>query len=340
MSMILMVLGAATAPFARAGEPLKVVATTPDLGSLVREVGGDAVSLTVLAKGTEDPHFLEAKPSFIKAASEADLFVLTGMELEMGWAPPIIANSRNERIQPGAKGYLEASRAITPLEVPTGPIDRSMGDVHAAGNPHFLTDPVNGLRVAALIADRMGELRPEEREDFQKRYQGFRDRLGRALVGDTLAAKYDFEKLATLQEHGRLAAFLEAQGDGASLGGWFGMLKDAGTIRAVADHNLWPYFARRFNIEIVAFLEPKPGVPPTTRHLQEVIDRMKETGARVIIAAVYFDPRHATVVARETGAKVAALAHQPGARAGTDDYLAMCDYNVRQVAAAAGKGAN
>ncbi len=320
--------------------PLKVIATTPDLGSLVHEVGGDAVSLTVLAKPTEDPHFLEAKPSFIKAASEADLFIQTGMELEMGWAPPILSNSRNDRIQPAARGYLEASRAITPLEVPSGPIDRSMGDVHAAGNPHFLTDPIAGLQVARLIADRLAELRPDQRDAFQNNLKSFRDRLGKAMVGDALATKYDFEKLVSLQERGKLLAFLDSQGDAAALGGWFGLLKDRGVlaapVKAVADHNLWPYLARRFNLQIVAFLEPKPGISPTTRHLQDVITTMKEQHIGMILSTVYFDPRHAAFVARETGAHTAELAHMPGARPGTDDYLAMCDYNVHQLAAAAG----
>jgi ABC-type Zn uptake system ZnuABC Zn-binding protein ZnuA len=341
LTCFIVLLAAAIAPAASAQTaPLKVIATTPDLGALVHEIGGDAISLTVLAKPTEDPHFLEAKPSYIKAASEADLFIQTGMELEMGWAPPIIANSRNDRIQPAARGYLEASRAITPLEVPTGPIDRSMGDVHAAGNPHFLTDPIAGLQVARLIAERLGELRPAQHDTFQNNLKSFRDRLGKAMVGEALAAKYDFEKLAALQERGKLLSFLDSQGDAAALGGWFGLLKDRGIlaspVKAVADHNLWPYFARRFNVQIVAFLEPKPGVPPTTRHLQDVVSTMKDQHIGVILSTVYFDPRHAAFVARETGAKTAELAHMPGARPGTDDYLAMCDYNVRQLAAAAG----
>ncbi|MBK7403713.1 MAG: zinc ABC transporter substrate-binding protein [Phycisphaerales bacterium] len=331
---------AASPSAASAAEPIRIVATTPDLGSLAREVGGDDVAVTVLAKGGEDPHFLEAKPSFIKAASDADLFIQTGMELEMGWAPPIITNSRNARIQPGAPGNLDASNAITPLEVPTGSVDRSMGDVHAAGNPHYLTDPINGLRVATLIAARLGELSPDHREAFQEHLAAFRTRLGADLVGDKLAAKYDFEKLATLEERGRLLDFLKSQNDADALGGWFGALRDAGMldapVKAVADHNLWPYFARRFNIEVVGFLEPKPGVPPTTRHLQDVIGEMKDKGVHLVLSTVYFDPRHAAFVARQTGAGVAELAHMPGARPGADDYLAMCDYNIRTLIAAAG----
>src|SRR5262245_27303768 len=144
------VLGAAAAADA---EPLRVVATTPDLASLVRAVGGDQVSITVLAKPTEDPHFVEAKPSFVKALSEADLYVSNGLQLEMGYAPVLLAGARNPRIVPGAPGHLDASVAVTPLDVPTGTVDRSMGDVHPFGNPHYLLDPLLGLKVAGLVRD-------------------------------------------------------------------------------------------------------------------------------------------------------------------------------------------
>ena len=169
--------------------------------------------MTVFAKGTEDAHFIEAKPSFIKTLSEADLFVEIGMELEMGWAPVLQQNARNAKVLPGASGFLDASTVITPLDVPSGPVDRAMGDVHPAGNPHYLLDPINGLRVARLIRDKLIELRPERREYFDGRYANFRQRLGAALVGDALAKKYDVEKLALLFEAGKLSDFLKAQGE-------------------------------------------------------------------------------------------------------------------------------
>jgi zinc/manganese transport system substrate-binding protein len=333
--MILCFLAAAPA---LADPPLKVCATTPDLGSLVREIGGDRVELSVFAKGTEDPHFIEAKPSFIKQASEADALVQTGLELEVGWLPAILQNARNDRILPSAPGLIDASAAITPLEVPTGVIDRSMGDVHAAGNPHYLTDPVNGVKVAALIADRLGTLRPGDRRFFEDRLKDFRARVDRALVGETLAAKYDAQKLALLAERGGLNRFLESQGDAAALAGWLGELRDAPGVKVVADHNLWPYFAKRFGLVVIGYLEPKPGVPPTTRHLEELIGAMKQAGARLILSTVYFDPRHAAFVADKTGARTVDLANQPGSRPGTDDYIAMCDHNVRQVARALKEG--
>ena len=138
-----------------AGKPLKVCATVPELGSLVREIGGNQVAVTVFAKGTENPHFVEAKPSLIKELSQADLYVQMGLELEVGWAPVLLQNASNGKVLQGARGYLDASTVINPMDIPSGTIDRSMGDVHPYGNPHYLTDPLNGLKVAALIRDKL-----------------------------------------------------------------------------------------------------------------------------------------------------------------------------------------
>jgi ABC-type Zn uptake system ZnuABC Zn-binding protein ZnuA len=314
--------------------PLQVAVTIPDLGSLVREIGGDQVAVTVFAKGTEDPHFVEAKPSFIKTLSEADLFVEGGMEGEMGWAPVLLQNARNANVLPGGRGFLDASTVITPLDVPTGPVDRSMGDVHPAGNPHYLPDPINGLRVARLIRDKLIELRPERQKAFDERYGNFRQRLGAALVGEALAKKYDVEKLALLFEAGKLGDFLKSQGEESLLSGWFGLMLPYRGAKVVSDHNTWPYFARRFGISVIGFLEPKPGLPPTTKHLNELIESMRAQGVKVILANPYFDPRFAQFVAERTGAQVVSMAHQVGARAGTNDYISMVDYNVRQLAGA------
>jgi len=314
--------------------PLKVAATVPELGSLVREVGGDQVEVTVFAKGTEDPHFVEAKPSFVKVLSQADLFIQVGMENEAGWVPLLVQNAGNPNVLPGARGFLDASTGITPLDVPTGTTDRSQGDVHAAGNPHFLTDPLNGLRVAALIRDKLLELRPDQRPAFEQRYQAFRQRLGAAVVGETLAKKYDFEKLALLYEHSRLGDFLRQQGDDGRLGGWLGMMLPYHGTKVVADHNVWPYFARRFGITVVGFMEPKPGIPPTTRHLSELVNTMRAEQVKLVIGVPYYDPRHAQFISRNSGATVVNMAHQVGARPGTDDYISMIDYNVRTLAAA------
>ena len=317
-------------------KPLQVCATVPDLGNLVREVGGDRVSVTVFAKGTEDPHFVEAKPSFIKALSQCDLYVQTGMDLEIGWAPVLLQNSRNGAVLPGGRGFLDASTVIAPLEVPTGPVDRSMGDVHPLGNPHYLLDPLNGFKVARLIRDKLIELRPDHKAYFDNRYASFSKRLGVALVGEKLARKYDVEKLALLSERGRLGAFLAGQGEEALLGGWLGLMLPHYGSKAVDDHNVWPYFTRRFGIHVIGHLEPKPGVSPTTSHLRMLVDRMRVEGVKAVLAVPYYDPRHARFISEHTGARVVNLANQVGAREGADDYLRMFDYNIRQLTAALG----
>jgi ABC-type Zn uptake system ZnuABC Zn-binding protein ZnuA len=328
-------LGLVVAAPARASSPpIRVFVTVADLGSLAEAVGGDQVHVTVMAKGTEDAHFVEAKPSFIKALSQSDLYVQIGMELEVGYAPLLLQNARNPAVLPGNAGFLDASSVIAPLEVPSVPIDRSMGDVHAQGNPHYLTDPLNGLKVARLISERLARLRPAQKAAFEARYDALRRRLGTALVGETLAAKYDAEKLALLFEYGKLDAFLRQQGDTAALAGWLGRMQPHRGAKVVDDHPLWAYFARRFGLEVVGHMEPKPGIPPTTSHLTRLVARMQAEGVAVVIAAPYYDPRHARFLAQATGARIAYLAHQVGSREGTGDYLGMIDYNVRTVAAA------
>jgi ABC-type Zn uptake system ZnuABC Zn-binding protein ZnuA len=307
-----------------AAQPLRVVATVPDLGSLAQSIGGEDVEVTTLVKGPQDPHFLEPRPSFIRAMHEADLFVMVGMELEVGWVPPLLSSARNPAILPGGAGHLDASRAIAPIEVPQGTVSRAMGDVHPYGNPHYLTDPVNGLRVAALLRDRLAELRPERAAAFAERYRRLAADLSTRLVGSQASGR-EPEELVRAVEDGRLEAFL----GGPPTEGWLGELHGAGARNAVEDHKLWEYFARRFGLRPVATLEPLPGIAPTTRHLAEVVDEMERDGVDLILSSVYFDPRHARWVAERTGARIVPLAHQVGARESAVDYLSTVDYNVR-----------
>ena len=323
------------APLAH-GQTLKVCATVPELGSLVQEIGGDQVEVTVFAKGTEDPHFVVPKPSFIKALSQCDAYVQTGFDLEVGWAPPLLFNSRNARVQTGGQGHIDASVVVAPLEVPTITVDRSMGDVHPLGNPHYLLSPLNGLRVAGLLRDRLSALRPGSGQAFAQRYQDFRRRLGIAMVGEALFNTYDFEKLALLAERGRLGQFLDSQNQASLLGGWLGLMQPYSGENVVADHNAWPYFAQFFGLNLVQFLEPLPGIPPTTSHLQSVIELMRAREIKVVLAVAYYDPRYAEFVASNTGAAVVHMADQVTARPGTEQYLDMIDYNVTQLSAALG----
>lgn len=330
-------LGLALCAHPAAAEPLRVFTTVTDLASLAKEVGGEEVDVASMARGREDAHFLEARPSFIKELSRTDLFVQVGMEMEVGYVPLLLQNARNRRVLPGNPGFLDASSAITPLDVPEGTVDRSMGDVHPYGNPHYLLDPVNGLEVARRIADRLAQLRPEKKPYFDRRSADFRRRVGVALAGAELAGKYEVEKLAQLFEQGKLAEFLQQQGDAGKLGGWLAAMTPVHGTKVVDDHPIWTYFARRFGLRVVGHLEPRPGIPPTTSHLREIVERMKRDDVRLVLASAYYDPRHAAFVSEATGARVASLAHQVGARPGTDDYIAMIDYNVREVTRAAGQ---
>lgn len=312
--------------------PLRVVATVPDLGSLAQAVGGEEVDVTVLVKGPQDPHFLEPRPSFVTALHAADVFVVVGMELEIGWVPPLLKTARNPGILPGSPGYVDASAAIVPLEVPQGAVNRAMGDVHPYGNPHYLTDPVNGLRVAALLRDRLSAERPEAAAAFAERYRRFAGEVATRLVGPEAAGGRDPEELVRAVEEGRLAAVL----GGKPAGGWLGTLHAASGRPTVEDHKMWEYFARRFGLEIVDQLEPKPGIAPTTSHLEEVVGTVQQRGVGLILTSPYFDPRHARWVSERTGARVVTLAHQSGALEGTPDYLATVDTNVRALAEALG----
>jgi len=328
-------LAAGAGPRGAQDGPLHVCATTSDLGDLVRQIGGEQVRVTVFCKGGEDPHFLEARPSLVKDLSQADLHVQVGLELEVGWAPVLLRQARNAAVATGGPGFLDASTAITPLWDFEGQGDRSMGDVHALGNPHYLLDPICGLKVAMLIRDRLCTLKPAHRPLFERNFQAFRAKLGEALVGVDLARRFDVEKLAELDEHGRLEEFLQRLAREDKLGGWLGLLAPLRGTKVVADHAMWKYFARRFHLNVIDHLEPKPGLAPTIRHLGQVVEKMKAGHVRVILSAAYFPARHAEFVARKSGARVAAMAHQTQSREGCETYLAMIDHNVRQIVAAA-----
>lgn len=319
-----------------AQQPLRVCATTPDLSSLAAAVGGDAVAVTTFVQGPQDPHFLEARPSMIKQLNQADALIEVGLELEIGWLPLLVDNARNAKVLRGSPGRIDASTVIDKLSVPTADLDRSSGDIHAGGNPHFCADPRCGLLVAALLRDRFTALRPQQQARFAANFERFEQQLCTAMVGAEVAKLYDHDadQLAQLFARGKLAALLQAQGDLDKLGGWFAAMQPFRGRKVVADHDLWPYFADRFGLQVVGFFEPKPGIAPTTSHLETLIQRMRADKVDTILSTPYFAPQHAAFVARATGAKIAAMAHQVGSRAGCDDYIGCVDHNVRAVAAA------
>lgn len=317
--------------------PIRVFATTPDLAALTHEVGGDEVSLTIVVKGPEDPHHAEAKPSLIRALHDAELFVQNGLDLEAGYAPLLLQQARNPAVQPGSPGFLDASLVMGgALDKPTGVIDRSMGDLHPGGNPHYLLDPLRGVAVARAIATKLGDLRPAKREAFDARFEAFQKTVWSALVGEPLAVKYgsDVAKLALLFQHGKLGSFLEQQGERDKLGGWLAALLPYVGAKAVDDHPIWAYFSDRFGLRVIGHLEPLPGVPPTTKHLEEIIGTMRADDVRIVLASAYYDPRYAQFVSDATKAAVLRMANQVEAVPAASSYVAMIDYDVQQVATA------
>lgn len=332
LAVLLLLAGGLFRPAAAAAAPLKVCVTVVELGSLVRLVGGDRVEVTVLAKGNEDVHYLDAKPSFIKAISVADLFLQVGMELEAGWAPYLLQNARNSRVQPGGAGYLDASTVIAPLEIPTGLVDRSMGDIHPQGNPHYLTDPLNGLKVAALIRDRLAALDPAGKTTYQGNFTALQSRLGELMIGRELAAKYDFEKIALLYQYGKLAAFLKQQGDENRLGGWLGELLPRFGAPVLTYHKSWPYFAQRFGLSVVDQLEPRPGIPPSPGHLKRLIDKGRAAKVKMILQEPWQPQKPAALVAGRIGARLVRAAVSLNGKDSGYDYLAGIDGVVTAVA--------
>jgi zinc/manganese transport system substrate-binding protein len=276
---------------------LKVVATTPDLASLAREIGGNAVTVTALAKPTEDPHFVDAKPSHIVTLNRADALIEGGAELELGWLPPLLENSRNSKIAAGAPGRIVASQGIRLLEIPTS-FDRSKGDVHSLGNPHFLIDPVNAKIIARQIADHFAQIDPKSAAAYKSNLASFN-------------AKLD-AKLAAWQQ--QLAPFRGA--------------------KIVTYHKDFVYLAPRFGLTVLETLEPKPGIAPSPAHLAMVIGKMRANNAHVILVQPFQNHRTAETVARQTGGVVLDVSQQPGARPNTGSYFAMMDNLVNTLAAA------
>jgi zinc/manganese transport system substrate-binding protein len=274
---------------------VNVVASTEDLASLTREVGGDRVKVDGIARGYQDPHFVEAKPSFILKLHAAQLLVVVGRELEIGWLPPLITQSRNAKIQPGSDGYLDASLTAKILEIPSGQITRAMGDVHPLGNPHYWLDPENGRRIAAAIRDKLSRLAPGDAAYFASRYADFDKRLAEA------------EKR------------------------WQAEMAPYKGVKVVTYHRSWPNFTERFGLDVVGYVEPKPGIPPSPSHTIDLIQAMKRLGVKILLVEPYFDLKTPNSIGRETGAKVLVLPPSVGGEREITDYIKLFDYDVKLV---------
>jgi len=314
-------------------EPLRVVCSTPDLESLAKTVGGKRVVTFCFSKGPEDPHTIELRPSFVRELDRADVYLQVGLGIENAWLEDLMKGVRNAAVKPGGKGNLNLGVGVRPLEGTEGkPVP---GSFHEEGNPHYFLDPVEGLKAARAIRDRFVVLRPAFRTEFEKAYESFRLALGTWLAGEECAKNDDVEALAVKVEGLKAEDVAGFQAE-HELGGFLAALLGHRGRQVVGDHDLWPYYARRCGLEILGYLEPSPGVPPTTKHLQGLIGKMKEKQVKVILTNPYFEPRHSTFVSRATGAVAVPMAHQTGARAGTEDYLSMLQYNGKRLIEALG----
>src|SRR5881296_345603 len=282
-------------PAGRADSKLHIMTATTDLASLAQEVGGDKVDVESIARGYQDPHFVEAKPSFLLKLRKTDLLMVVGLELEIGWLPPLITQSTNPKIQVGAPGYFDASRFAQILEVPAGQVTRAEGDVHPQGNPHYWLDPQNGLRIAKGIQNKLSEMRSGDSTYFAQRYDSFEQRLKQAD-----------EK-------------------------WLAEMKPYAGRKIVTYHRSWPNFAEHFHLDVVGYVEPRPGIPPSPQHTVELIGQMKRDGVKVIVVEPYFDLKTPNAIARDTGAQVVVLMPSVGGEKEITDYFKLFDYDIAKL---------
>jgi zinc/manganese transport system substrate-binding protein len=283
---------------ANAFAAMKVVTSTQDLESIVKEIGGDKVTVESLAKGYQDPHFVEAKPSFIFKLHSADLLVAVGRELEIGWLPPLITQSRNSKIQPGNRGYLDASLNARILDIPTGQITRAMGDVHPQGNPHYWLDPGNGRRIAQAVQAKLAELSPGDTAYFAQRYGDFDRRL--------------------------------AEGERR----WNAAMAPYKGLKVVTYHRSWPNFAEAFGLDVIGYIEPKPGIPPSPGHTLELEQEMKRQNVKIVLVEPYFDLKTPNAIGRDTGAKVLVMPPSVGGVKEVTDYFKLFDYDINLLVSA------
>ncbi|HEY7111349.1 MAG TPA: metal ABC transporter substrate-binding protein [Thermoanaerobaculia bacterium] len=292
MKRFLIFLAALLALASPAVAKVKVVTTLQDFASIAEAVGGDRIETFALARGYQDPHFVDAKPSFILKLSRADLLIVAGLELEIGYLPPLLDQSRNDKIRAGSPGYLDASVGCEILQRPTTQVTRAMGDVHPYGNPHYWTDPNNGLVIARAIAAKLSELDPAGKADYDKNLAAFAAKIA--------------EK--TKEWDAKMAPY-------------------AGT-KVVTFHDSWPNFAKHFQLVVAGHVEPKPGIPPTPSHTLEIINLIQAEKIPVILVEPYFDRKTPDAIAAKTGATVVTFYPSVGGIPAIKDYFALFDTDI------------
>jgi zinc/manganese transport system substrate-binding protein len=321
----------------RPSAPLKVVTSLTTYGAIAREILGDKGTVTSIAQGDEDPHFVQPKPSFVAVLRDADMFVTTGLDLEL-WVPPLLDRASNRKVSEGGPGYVTAYTGIHLLEVPTS-LSRSEGDIHADGNPHIHTDPLNGIIIARNILTGLQRVSPGDAAYFTGREQDFEKRVLEATMGPELVTILTPAAAFNLLQTDKLIDFLsEKKYQGKPLldrlGGW---LKQGQAFRGkeiACYHKEWAYFSNRFKVTCIEYIEAKPGIPPTPGHVQEVIALMKQRKIPVLFASNYFDRNQIRQVAERTGAKAVIVPENTQGAPGVNTYFDLMNTWVSNMAAA------
>ena len=319
--------------------PVKVVTSLTTYASIAREIVGDRGTVSSIATGDENPHYVQPKPSFVPLLADADVFVTTGLDLEL-WVPALLDKAGNPRVTEGGPGYVAAYVGIPLLGVPAS-FSRSQGDIHVFGNPHIWTEPLNGVQIARNILTVLKRVSPENADYFTAREKDFEDRVYRALYGDELVTILGGQSLADLDRQGKLLEFLHQRSyKGAPLserlGGW---LKQSLVFRGkemACYHKEWDYFSREFGIPCIEYVEPKPGIPPTPKHVRDVIDLMRQRQVRVLMSPGYFDRNQIRQVAERTGAQAVIVPSNTGGSGGANTYFELITLWVSQLAQAVG----
>ena len=274
---------------------LNVLTTTTSLKSIAESVGGKYIKVTSITRGPQDPHFVEAKPSYMVKARKADLIITVGLELEIGWLPKIIQGSRNPKIKDGNPGHLEASRFITPMEVQQGRVDRSQGDVHGLGNPHFILDPVRAIEIAKAISKRLSELDASNQTHYQKNAEDFEKKINQKLLE------------------------------------WTKRIKGAGIEKVVTYHKTLNYFLHRFNLKLLGEIEPKPGIPPTAKHILSLMETIRREKISCILVESFFETNAAERIKKSVPVHIEVVPTEVKATRKAKDYEALIEAIVSSI---------
>ncbi len=336
---LLIGLTATTPPTA----PVKVVTSLTTYASIAREIVGDRGQVSSIAVGDENPHYVQPKPSFVPTLAQADLFVTTGLDLEL-WVPALLDKANNPKITDGAPGYVAAYAGVPLLDLPTS-LSRAQGDIHVYGNPHIWTDPLNATIIARNILTGLKRVAPQDADYFTAREKDFEDRVYRALFGDELVKLLGGPSLADLDRQGKLFNFLnQQQYQGAPLmtrlGGWLKQALPFRGQRVACYHKEWDYFSREFQVTCFDYIEPKPGIPPTPRHVQEIITAMRDQHIQVLLSTNYYDRNQVQEVAQRTSAKAIIVPSNTGGSSGIVTYFDLMNLWVSELARAYGAAAD